>query len=329
MKITSKLRRNLLLTCAFSLTLGATAQAQAQAWPARPVKIVIPFAAGGSTDVVGRVIGQKLSEVWKQSVVVENRAGAGGAVGAEFTAKSPADGYTMILASGSMFTVNPFLYQKLSYGLKDFSPITNVATGPMLIVVNPGVPANNVRELIALAKSQPGKVNFGSAGLGSQVHMAGEAFADAAGVEITHIPYKGEALAYTDLMAGQLQMMVGNIAAASPFVKSGKLRALAVTGKERSSILPDVPTAAEAGLANMDDVTGWFGFFMPAGTPQDVVNKVLQDTLKVLADPDTKERLTQQGMRPVGNTPQQLSNAIASESLKWERVVKNRKLSAN
>lgn len=323
----SRYRLHLLLTCVFSLALGTTAQAQS--WPQRPVKMVIPFAAGGTTDVVGRVIGQKLSELWKQSVVIDNRAGAGGGVGAEFTAKAPADGYTMILASGSMFTVNPYLYQKLPYSLKDFSPITNVATGPMLVVVNPNVPATNVKELIALAKSQPGRLNFGSAGQGSQVHMAGEAFADAAGVEITHVPYKGEALAYNDLMAGQLQMMVGNIAAASQFVKAGKLRALAVTGKERSSILPEVPTAAEAGLAQMDDVTGWFAFLMPAGTPQDIINKVQQDTLKVLADPDTQARLTQQGMRPVGNTPQQLSSAIGLESLKWEQVVKNRKLTAN
>jgi tripartite-type tricarboxylate transporter receptor subunit TctC len=327
MTTSSRFRRNLLLTSLFSLALGATAQAES--WPTRPVKMVIPFSAGGTTDVVGRVLGQKLSDIWKQSVVVENRAGAGGAVGAEFTAKSPADGYTMILASGSMFTVNPYLYQKLSYSLKDFSPITNVATGPMLIVVNPKVPANSVKELIALAKAHPGKINFGSAGPGSQVHMAGEAFADAAGVEITHVPYKGEALAYTDLMAGHLQMMVGNIAAASQFVKAGKLRALAVTGSERSNILPDVPTAAEAGLANMDDVTGWFALLVPAGTPQDIITKVQQDTARVLADPDTQARLMQQGMRPVGNTPQQLSAAIGTESIKWERVVKNRKLIAN
>lgn len=317
-----------------SLCLGAAAAlsvgtVQAQSWPSRPVTMIVPFAAGGTTDVVGRVLGQKLGELWKQSVVIDNRLGAGGAVGAQATAKAPADGYTIMLASGSMFTVNPFIYQRLPYSAKDFAFITNVASGPMLVVVNPEVQAKNLKELIALAKSKPGQLNFGSAGTGSQVHMAGEAFADAAGVNITHVPYKGEALGYNDLMAGQVQLMVGNIAASSNFAKSGKLRALAVTGKERSPMMPDVPTAAEAGLNGMDDVTGWFGFVVPAGTPKDVVDKIYRDTVKVLADPDTQARLAAQGMKAVGNTPQQLSAQIAAESQKWEKVVKNRKLSAN
>ena len=311
-----------------ALSMG-TAQAQANNWPTRPVTMIVPFAAGGTTDVVGRVLGQKLGELWKQSVVIDNRLGAGGAVGAQATAKAPADGYTIMLASGSMFTVNPFIYQRLPYSAKDFAFITNVASGPMLVVVNPDVPAKNLKELIALAKSKPGQLNFGSAGTGSQVHMAGEAFADAAGVNITHVPYKGEALGYNDLMAGQVQLMVGNIAASSNFAKAGKLRALAVTGKERSPMMPDVPTAAEAGLNGMDDVTGWFGFVVPAGTPKDIVEKIYRDTVKVLADPDTQARLAAQGMKAVGNTPQQLTAQIAAESQKWEKVVKNRKLSAN
>jgi tripartite-type tricarboxylate transporter receptor subunit TctC len=312
------------------LGLAALASgAVAQTWPERPVRMIIPFAAGGTTDVVGRVMGQKLGEIWKQSVVIENRLGAGGAVGAEATAKAPPDGYTLMLASGSMFTVNQFIYKHLAYSAKDFSFVTNVASGPMLVVVNPQVPATTLKELIALTKAQPGKLNFGSAGTGSQVHMAAEAFADAASVDIVHVPYKGEALAYNDLMAGQLQLVVGNIAAASQFVKAGKLRALAVTGAERSSMLPDVPTAAEAGLPGLEDITGWFGFVMPAGTPPEIVRKVYQDTLKVLADPDTQAKLAQQGMKAVGNTPQQLTAAIEAESKKWEKIVKNRKLVAN
>jgi tripartite-type tricarboxylate transporter receptor subunit TctC len=312
------------------LGLAALASgAVAQTWPERPVRMIIPFAAGGTTDVVGRVMGQKLGEIWKQSVVIENRLGAGGAVGAEATAKAPPDGYTLMLASGSMFTVNQFIYKHLAYSAKDFSFVTNVASGPMLVVVNPQVPATTLKELIALTKAQPGKLNFGSAGTGSQVHMAAEAFADAASVDIVHVPYKGEALAYNDLMAGQLQLVVGNIAAASQFVKAGKLRALAVTGPERSSMLPDVPTAAEAGLPGLEDITGWFGFVMPAGTPPEIVRKVYQDTLKVLADPDTQAKLAQQGMKAVGNTPQQLTAAIEAESKKWEKIVKNRKLVAN
>jgi tripartite-type tricarboxylate transporter receptor subunit TctC len=289
------------------LGLAALASgAVAQTWPERPVRMI-----------------------WKQSVVIENRLGAGGAVGAEATAKAPPDGYTLMLASGSMFTVNQFIYKHLAYSAKDFSFVTNVASGPMLVVVNPQVPATTLKELIALTKAQPGKLNFGSAGTGSQVHMAAEAFADAAGVDIVHVPYKGEALAYNDLMAGQLQLVVGNIAAASQFVKAGKLRALAVTGAERSSMLPDVPTAAEAGLPGLEDITGWFGFVMPAGTPPEIVRKVYQDTLKVLADPDTQAKLAQQGMKAVGNTPQQLTAAIEAESKKWEKIVKNRKLVAN
>lgn len=325
----SRSRRRCLALCLGATAVLVAGAAQADPWPTRPVTLIVPFAAGGSTDVLGRVIAQKLSEIWKQSVVVENRLGAGGAVGAQVTAKSAADGYTMMLASGSMFTVNPFIYQRLPYSAKDFTFITNVASGPMLVVVNSELPARNLKELISLAKSQPGKLNFGSAGTGSQVHMAGEAFADAAGINITHVPYKGESLAYNDLMAGQLQLMVGNIAAASQFVKGGKLRALAVTGNERSPMLPDVPTVAEAGLTGLENVTGWFGFVMPAGTPPRVVAKVQQDTVKVLADPDTQARLLAQGMKPVGNTPQQLSTAIATESQRWERIVKNRNLAAN
>jgi len=322
-------RRQCLALCLGALAALAGAGAHADSWPSRPVTLIVPFAAGGSTDVLGRVVGQRLGELWKQSVVVENRLGAGGAVGAQVTAKAAPDGYTMMLASGSMFTVNPFIYQRLPYNTHDFSYITNVASGPMLIVVNPGLPARTLKDLIALAKAQPGKLNFGSAGTGSQVHMAGEALADAAGISIAHVPYKGEALAYNDLMAGQLQLMVGNIAAASQFVKGGKLRALAVTGKERSPMLPDVPTAAEAGLSGLENVTGWFGLVMPAGTPPEIVAKVQQDTVKVLAEPDTQARLAAQGMKPVGSTPQQLSAAIAAESLRWEKVVRNRNLSAN
>ncbi|MDW3681369.1 tripartite tricarboxylate transporter substrate binding protein [Cupriavidus sp. CV2] len=322
-------RRRCLALCLGAAVVLAAGTAQADPWPTRPVTMIVPFAAGGSTDVLGRVIGQKLSEMWKQTVVVENRLGAGGAVGAQVTAKAAADGYTMMLASGSMFTVNPFIYQRLPYSAKDFTFITNVASGPMLVVVSPGVSARTLKELISLAKSQPGKLNFGSAGTGSQVHMAGEAFADAAGIDIAHVPYKGESLAYNDLMAGQLQLMVGNIAAASQFVKGGKLRALAVTGTERSPMLPDVPTVAEAGLTGMEGVTGWFGFVMPAGTPPAIVSKVQQDTVRVLADPDTQARLLAQGMKPVGNTPQQLSAAIATESVRWEKIVKNRNLTAN
>ena len=323
-----RLFKRLLLSLAVTLPLAQGALAQS-AWPNRPVRIIVPFTAGGTTDVVARVVGQKLGEVWNQSVVIENRAGAGGNVGAEVVAKSAPDGYNILMASGSIFTVNPHMYRKLPFDVdKDFIPVTNVAMGPLLVVVNPSVPAKNIKELITLAKAKPGQLNFGSAGVGSQVHMGGESLAAAAGLDIIHVPYKGEALAYNDLVAGQNQLVVGNIAAAAVFVPSGKLRALAVTGKERSRMLPNVPTVAESGLPGFDNV-GWFGFMVPAGTPHDVVEKIHRDTAKVLDTTEMRGRLFVQGMTPVGNTPEQFAKSIKEESVKWAKVIKERKLTAN
>jgi tripartite-type tricarboxylate transporter receptor subunit TctC len=323
-----RLFKPLLLSLALAMPLAQPAAAQ-PAWPARQVRIIVPFTAGGTTDVVARVVGQKLSEVWGHAVVIENRAGAGGNVGAEVVAKSPPDGYSILMASGSIFTVNPHMYKKLPFDPdRDFIPVTNVATGPMLVVVNPRLPVKNIKELIALAKAKPGELNFGSAGVGSQVHMGGESLASAAGVDIIHVPYKGEALGYNDLVAGQIQLMVGNIAAAAAFVPSGKLRALAVTGKTRSKMLPDVPTVAESGLPGFDN-TGWFGFMLPAGTPREVVEKIQQDTAKVLDTAEMRGRLFVQGMTPVGNSSEAFAKEIREESVKWAKVVKDRKLTAN
>lgn len=305
---------------------GASAQ---DAWPNRPVRIVVPFAPGGTTDVVARAIARDLTELWGQSVIVENRGGAGGNIGAEVVAKAPPDGYTLLMTSGSIFTVNPHMYAKLPFDpKKDFVPVTNVAAGPQLVVVNPSVPAKNLKEFIAYAKANPRKLNFGSAGIGSQVHMAAESFVDAAGIEVTHVPYKGEGPSYTDLVAGSIQLMVGNIAAAAPFVTSGRLRALAVTGSKRSQLLPDVPTVAESGLPGFEN-TGWFGFMLPAGTPQPIVDKIHRDTVKVLDQTEMKARLFVQGMVPVGNTPAEFAKAIEQESARWAKVVERRKLSAN
>ncbi|HEY9237566.1 MAG TPA: tripartite tricarboxylate transporter substrate binding protein, partial [Burkholderiaceae bacterium] len=294
----------------------------------KPVRLVVPFAPGGSTDVIARMVGQRLGEMWGQSVVIDNRAGAGGNVGADIVAKSPADGYTLLFASGSI-TINPQLYKRMPFDTKkDLVPITNVASGPMLVVVPDDSPAKTVKDLIALAKARPGAVNFGSAGVGSQVHLAGENFANAAGIDITHVPYKGEAPAYNDLIGRQTQMMVGNFAAASALLGNGRLRALAVTGKQRSALLPDVPTVAESGLPGFEN-TGWFGLLAPAGTPAAVLDKVQRDTLKVLAATDTKARLYVQGMVPVGNTPAEFARQMDEESERWAAVVRNRKLTAN
>ena len=308
--------------------LGAGATSAQDRWPSKPVRIVVPFAPGGSTDVVARMVGQKLSVLWGQTVVVENRAGAGGNVGADLVAKAPADGYTLLMASGSI-TINPQIYKRMPFDTKkDLVPITNVASGPMLVVVPDGSPVRSVKELIALAKAKPGSVNFGSAGVGSQVHLASENFADAAGLVLTHVPYKGEAPAYTDLIGNQTQMMVGNFAAASALLGSGRLRALAVTGKQRSKQLPDVPTVAESGLPGFEN-TGWFGLLAPAGTPPEILAKVQRDTARVLAETDTKARLFVQGMTPVGNGSAEFAKAMDDESQRWATVVKNRKLSAN
>ena len=326
MPLASQTRRGLL---AAALALAATAPALAQpAWPTRPVTIIVPFAAGGSTDVVARMVGEKLSAIWGQNVVVDNRAGAGGNIGAAAAAKAT-DGHTLLMASGSIFTVNPHLYASLPFDpKKDLVASTNVATGPMVVAVPPNCDVRDLRGLIAKAKANPGKVNFGSAGQGSQVHMAAERLAFATGIDINHIPYKGESAALNDVMAGQIDLIVGNIGAATPLVTGGKLRALAVTSAERAKMLPDVPTVAESGFPGFEN-TGWFGFMAAAGMPQAVVDRIQRDTAAVLAQPDVVARLQAIGMAPVGNAPAALARAIDAESQVWADVVRSRKLKSN
>src|SRR5690349_19431893 len=294
-------QRFLSLLAAAAVTL-APALASAQAWPTKTVKIIVPFVAGGATDVVARLLGQKLQDLWGQSVVIENRAGAGGNIGAEAVAKSPPDGYTLLMTSGSIVTANPYMYKSLNYDpARDLVAITNVATGPQVIAVNPSVDAKDLTSFIEYAKANPKKVNFGSAGVGTQTHLAAENFAYAAGIDITHVPYKGESAAITDLMGGQIQMATPNLGAAIGFIKDGKLRALAVTSRERIPQLPDVPAAAEV-LPGFENA-GWFGLVAPAGTPRDVIEKIQRDSAKVLLTEDFKATLAKQGMAPVGNTP--------------------------
>ena len=297
----------------------------AQAYPSKPVKIVVPFAAGGTTDVVARLLAQKLTEAWGQSVIVENKAGAGGNIGADFVAKSPADGYTILMTSGSIVTANQYMYKNLSYDpAKDLVPVTNVATNPLLVTVHPDVPAKDLKEFIAYAKANPKKVNFGSAGIGTQTHLAAEGFAHAAGIEVTHVPYKGESAALTDLIGGQIQMVTPNLGGAIQHIQQGKIRALAVTSKERAPQIPDVPAVSEVipGFEN----AGWFGLVAPAGTPRDVIDKIHRDSARILHSEDFKARLAQIGMFPVGNTPAEFGAAIRAESARWARVIKDRGL---
>lgn len=319
-------RRHALATTLL-LALAGPVLAQ-DAWPSKPVRIVVPFAPGGSTDVIARMVGQRLSVLWGQPVVIENRAGAGGNVGADTVAKAPGDGYTLLMASGSI-TINPSLYKRMPFDTKkDLLPITNVAQGPMLVVVQDGSPHKTLKDLIAAAKAKPGTINFASAGVGSQVHLAAENFADAAGVDIQHVPYKGEALGYNDLIAGQVQMMVGNYAAASALLGPNRLRALAVTSQQRMPQMPDLPTAHEAGLPKFENI-GWFGLFAPAGTPPAVIQKVQRDVAQVMGETEIKARLYVQGMTPVVNSTADFTKQIDQELERWAKVVASRKLQAN
>ena len=300
----------------------------AQTWPSKPVKIVVPFAAGGATDIIARQLAQKLTDVWGQSVVVENRAGAGGNIGADAVAKSPPDGYTLLMTSGSIVTANQYIYKNMGFDpAKDLAPVTNVAAGPQVIVVSTALPVKDLAEFIAYAKANPSKVNFGSAGVGTQTHLAGENLAHAAGINITHVPYKGEAAALTDLMGGQIQMVPANFTAALPHVQQGRIRALVVTSLARHPQLPDVPAASEFIPGFVND--GWWGLMAPAGTPREVIDRVQRDSAKILLSDEFKAKLAQQGMAPVANTPAELSVAIREESLRWARVIKERGLAAN
>jgi tripartite-type tricarboxylate transporter receptor subunit TctC len=308
--------------------LGIAFAVHAQTYPVRPVRIIVPFAPGGATDIVTRIVGQKLTEVWGQTIVVDNRAGAGGNIGAEVASKATADGYTLFMPSGSVVTANKHMYRKLNWNPdKDFIAITNCASGPQIIAVSAGFAAKSIKELIAMAKAKPGSINFGSAGIGTQTHLAAENFAYSAGINVIHIPYKGEGPALVDLVGGQINFLTPNLSAAIGFVKGGKLRALGVTSKQRSPQVPDVPAVAETlpGFENL----GWFGLVAPTGTPQAVVAKVHRDVVAVLKSPDVRKRFEDLGMVPVGNTPAEFARAMAEESRHWARVIKERKLQLN
>jgi len=295
--------------------------ALAQSFPNKAVRMVVPFPAGGSTDIVGRTVAQKLSEMWGQPVVVDNRPGGGTTIGTDAVAKAPADGYTL-LVTPAPFTINPSLLAKLPYdALTDFAPITLINTTPLVLVVNPGVPAKSVKELIALAKARPGKLNFGSSGSGGSNHLAGELFNAMAGVKMVHIPYKGNAPALIDLAGGHVDLIFNGLTSALPLIKSGKLRALAVTSMQRSAALPDAPTLDEVALKGFVAVA-WNGLGAPANTPRDVIAKINADVLRIVSSPELKERLKAEGSDPVGSTPGQYAAFLRAEVAKWAKVIK-------
>ncbi len=293
-----------------------------QAYPAKPIRMVVPFAAGaGSNDIMARLIAQKLSESFGQQVVVDNRPGASGIIGCDIVAKAQPDGYTVLMMSLTL-AVNPSLFKKMPFDSeRDLVPVTMVASAPLMLVVHPSVPAKSVAELVAYAKANPNKLNFGSGGPGATPHLAGEMFKMLAGVQMTHVPYKGGAPALADLVGGQIQLMLENIPGTLPFAKAGKLRALAVTDKKRSPVVPDLPTLDEAGLKGYE-LVGWNGLFLPRNTAKPVVTKLYSGTRQALLLPDIKERLAQMGAEGVGNTPEQFSAFIKAEIAKWGKVVK-------
>ncbi len=300
----------------------------AQTYPARPVRLIVPFPPGGATDIVARFLAQKLTETWGQQVVVDNRAGAGGNIGGEAAAKAAPDGYTLILVSGSMVTANQYMYKKLSWNPeKDLVAITGVASGPQALVVPPSFPAKSVKDFIALAKARPGSLTFGSAGIGTQTHLAAENFLFTAGINAVHIPYKGESPAMLDLVAGQIIFVTPNLSAAIGFVQQGRLHALGVTSRQRVPQLKDVPAIAETlpGFENL----GWFALMAPAGTPPAVTDKVYRDTTRALETADLRKRLEDVGMVAASSAPADLARAIREESVRWARVIRERKLEVN
>ena len=300
---------------------AAAGGALAQAWPSKPVKIIFGFPAASATDVVARAVGQKLSEKWGQAVVIDNRPGAGGNLGSEIAAKLPPDGYNIFFGTVAN-AISTSYYSKLNYDyLKDFTPITLVATTPLVLAVNPSVPVKNVKELIEYLKANPGKLDFGSGGPGTSNHLAGEMFKAATGTDMTHVPYKGTPAAYMDLMSGRISLMFDNIVAVMPHIKSGALKPIAVTSARRATSLPDVPTIAESGIPGFEAVS-WIGALVPAGTPRDIVDKIHTDMVAVLRMPDVQEKLAASGAVLVGNTQEQFAAWNRNEIDKWAKAVK-------
>ena len=326
-------RRTLISAALFATaTLSAGAQSPAppagQGYPTKPIRLIVPAAPGGGTDFSARLIGAKLTEAWGQTVVIDNRAGASGNIGAELAAKAVPDGHTLVMPITS-FPVNPGLFARMPFNTeKDFAPIILVASAPLLLVVNPSVPAKSVGELITLAKARAGQLNYANSGSGTTAHLAGELFKRMAGVQIVSIAYKGGGPAVIDLIAGNVQIYFSTIPAALQQVKAGKLRALAVTSTTRVAEIPEMPTVAEAGLPGFQ-VIGWFGLFAPAGTPNAVVQKLNSEIVKTLKAPETRERLAGHGLIPGGGTPQDLGRFLTEEIARWRKLIQEAGIRSN
>jgi len=308
-----------LLVIALLLMAGPAA---AQSYPSKPIRWIVPFPTSGATDILTRTIAQKLSEALGQPVIVDNKPGAGGALGSDIVAKAAPDGYTLLMATTSTHSIGPAL-QKLPYDAqRDFAAISNVADSTNVLIVSPQLGVNTVRELIALAKSKPGQLNYSSSGTGSIVHLSGERFKSMAGIDIVHIPYKGTALAIPDIISGRIALMFDNIVSVMPHIRSGKVKALAISSQKRSLLLPELPTMIEAGVPGYVSDT-YFGVFAPAGMPNEIVMRLNAELVKIVHDKETKERLLTLGAEPVGSTPEQLASVVRTENAKWAKVIKD------
>lgn len=300
--------------------------AAAQPYPAKPLRLVVPFPAGGATDTLARTISLKAAEKLGQQIVIDNRPGAGGTIGSDHVAKSAPDGYTLLIATGSTHSIGPIINPKIPYNVeRDFVPVVYVAKTSSVLVVPATLPVKNLAEFIALAKSKPGQLNYGSSGNGTNSHLSSELFKAQAGVFITHIPYRGTGLVFTDMMSGQVHMLMDNYVTAQSNIKDGKLRVLGVTSPQRLPFLPEVPTLDEQGLKGFD-VSNWFGIYAPKGTPSDLVAKVNTAFNQALQDPDMQKRLAVLGATPTGSTPEQMGKMVAADTLKWTQLIRDRKI---
>jgi tripartite-type tricarboxylate transporter receptor subunit TctC len=311
------------------LLCGLTSNALAQNWPSRPLRLVIPFAPGGGADIAGRLVAQELSDGLKQPVVVENKTGAGGTIAADNVAKSPADGYSLVLAHVGGIAAAPHLYKTLPFDpIKDLAPVSLVVNGMSVLVVNPELPVKTVEELIAYAKAHPNQLSFSSSGTGTDTHLAGELFKSMTGTTMTHVPYKGGAPAMLDLIAGRVQLSFASVATAIGYIQSGKLRAIAMTGNKRFELLPNVPTIAESGVPGYE-INNWYGIFVPAGTPDNIIQRLNAETIKAVRKPELRAKLIAAGLEPVWNTPAEFSAYVRSETVKWGKIVTDSGATAN
>jgi tripartite-type tricarboxylate transporter receptor subunit TctC len=316
----------IILRTAFLLFLTAAGFfagiAKAQPYPNKPIRLIVPSTPGDGADSVARLLASKLSPVIGQPITIENRPGAGGVIGSEAAAKSAPDGYTLIMGNAGSHSINAAIYPKLPYDIqRDFVPLSQVAVAPNIAVINPNIPAHSIAEFIAYAKSQPGKLSYASAGNGSSAHMSMELFKFMAGVDIQHVPYKGSSPALTDLMGGQVAIFIGNLPPTVPLIKAGKLRALAVTAKSRSALMPELPTVMEAGLPGYETVA-WYGVLAPTGTPPEIVKKLSEEIAKITRSPDMRNKLLEMGVDPVGSSPEEFKARIDSDIAKWKQIAK-------